>query len=161
MKRPPITKALCREVAEEAASGQPIDAIAARHRLTHFVTEAIVRNHDPAGPEPPPRKHARANAPGEPIDPSDLGRIRRMFAAGHSLAEVADELGMRQKDIRRALERPHFGAILNLRKGERYVTGPTRCPICDAPLTIVPCRACRIRELIQSGARVWLDHDKP
>ncbi len=161
MGRPNITEEFACTVARRAHAGESVESLAAEYELSDWVIRLIVEAHPPGSGPPPKRREKRAHAATNepPLDPADVARIRRMLGAGRSLADVAEELGLRPKMIRAALKNPRFGARLSLRKDERYVTRPTRCPICKAPLRIVPCRACRIRDLIRRGQKVWRDEE--
>ena len=83
--------------------------------------------------------------------------IDDLVAAGHSAAQAAKLLGLSRAALRRAMQAPRFGSRYQLRVGERFVTRPTRCPRCGASLRIVPCRLCRIRDLLAGGVKVWTD----
>lgn len=85
-------------------------------------------------------------------------RLLSELSQGCTLKNATAHLGITQKRARAILsELPYLGPKSKLRKGERYVTEPTRCPTCKAPLLVAPCRACRIKALIAIGERTWKD----
>ncbi len=156
--RPVITEALAFAVARRHHAGEPAAALAAEFRLAEWVVRLIVDAHPPDA-EPANRPEAlRPRAAGvEPaLDPADVARCRRLKREGKSIDEIAGVLGLHQTLVRAALrKKPRFGPKESLRRGERYVTKPTVCPTCQMPLRIVPCRACRIREMIRRGEKTW------
>lgn len=158
--RPTITETLAFQIARRHHAGELTAALAAKYRLEEWVIRLIVEAHPPDA-EPAHRREARHPrvAGVEPaIDPADVARCRRLKREGKSIDEIAEILGMRQPLVKATLrKKPRFGPKESLRPGERYVTEPTVCPTCLMPLRIVPCRACRIREMIRRGQKTWND----
>ncbi len=133
-------------------------------------------------PRPPRRRYTPRAASTRALDPADQARIARMLKAGATIMEICEETGLRKQIVRplavhalfdagrrastvarrlgitvrvaRRLraKRLFFGPKEALRPGERYVTRPTRCAVCDAPLLILPCRACCTREAAHGNA---------
>lgn len=162
MPRPEITEHLAYEIAGRAHAGAATADLAAEFALAEWVIRLIVEAHPPdtcRAHEAAPRRSAPRSA--THTDATDLARIARLLAQGLDLAAVAKAIDRPVATVARILEGNNFlGSKHALRKGERYVTEPTRCPICRAPLAIWPCRTCKIRALIAAGEKTWPD-EKP
>ncbi|NLG44822.1 MAG: hypothetical protein GX547_16390 [Phycisphaerae bacterium] len=164
--RPTITPTLADLIGDRARAGEPVAALAAEFHLTTYVVARICE----ARPSAAVQAEIRSRYASQPdADLALEARLAREYGLDPSLVHdilSSDDCGRARARRREAKRRPRKFRVrhsdlstspLHLRTGERYATAPTICPRCGNPLHVIPCRICRIRDLLAGGVRVWND----
>jgi DNA-directed RNA polymerase subunit N (RpoN/RPB10) len=148
MPRKEITDELIAKAERLALSGVDPATIAARLGITEYVVRMMFTDRlrwVHLSPPPPTRRHARAPA----VDSATIRMIRRMLDVGWlNHTQIAREVGVVPAIVTQVAQGGRDAIDLTeppLQDGERFVPKPVRCSGCGALLSVLPCRACRIR----------------